>query len=204
MTGRTIEELAVGDAATLTRAVTPEIIQEYVSASGDANPVHSDPAFAASTRFGRIIAPGMLTGGLISAVIGTTLPGPGTIYLSQELRFLKPVYVGDVITTRVVVEEVVRERNRLRLKTACTNQDGEVVLDGEAWVMPSKVHVEYEAPRQGRDRREEWSYTYVPAALAAQVMSLWLATGLAMTNEAFRLCRPASRQSAPEVDPVRP
>ena len=156
MTGRTIEELAVGDHAEVSYAITGETIREFVDATGDNNPIHSDPTFAATSRFGQVIAPGMLTGGLVSAVIGTCLPGPGTIYLSQNFRFLKPVHVGDAITARVEVTEILRERNRLCLKTVCRNQHGEVVLEGEAWVMPSKAHVEYEAPRKGLPASLAW------------------------------------------------
>src|SRR5204863_7693871 len=102
------------------------------------NPIHSDVAHAATTPFKSPIAPGIFTAGLVSAVIGTRLPGPGAIYLSQSLRFLRPVRVGDTITARVEALEVSREKNRLRLQTTCTNQRGEEVLSGEAWVMPAQ------------------------------------------------------------------
>ncbi len=188
MIGQTIQELAVGDAAELTREVTAEQIREYVGAVGDDNPIHSDPAFAATTRFGEIISPGMLTGGLISAVIGTRLPGPGTIYLSQNLRFLKPVHVGDTITARVEVTETLPDRNRLCLRTICLNQDGEVVLEGEAWVMPPKVHVVYDA--RCAERPTWGSVALAPAALAVRVMSFWAASGLALASHALQLSRP--------------
>src|SRR5260370_1066105 len=113
-------------------------------AVGDYNPVHSDPAYAATTPFKAPIAPGIFTAGLISAVIGTQLPGPGAIYLSQSLKFVKPVKSGDRITARVEVIEVIGDRNRIRLQTVCVNQNGEEVLSGEAWVMPSKTRVVYE------------------------------------------------------------
>ncbi|HYL81030.1 MAG TPA: MaoC family dehydratase [Candidatus Acidoferrum sp.] len=149
MIGRTIDQLAVGDAAELTREVTPGDILKFVESVGDRNPVHSDLAYAASTLFREPIAPGIWTAGLISAVIGTELPGPGSIYVTQELRFLRPVKPGDTITTRVEVVEILRERNRVRLKTTCRNQRGEVVLDGEAWVLPSKVPVSYPTSTAG-------------------------------------------------------
>jgi phosphate acetyltransferase/phosphate butyryltransferase len=152
MTGRTIEDLAVGDAAEVTRTITVGAIRAFVDASGDGNPVHSDPGFAGSTRFGRVIAPGMLTGSLISAVIGTRLPGPGAIYLSQTLRFLRPVYVGDRVTARVEVAERLVEKKRIRLTTTCVNQGGDLLLEGEAWVLPSAVRIEYEAPVRPRPR----------------------------------------------------
>jgi len=138
MTGRAIDQLAVGDAAELSRDVKSEEITMFVHLVGDRNPVHSDAALMGQTRFGEPIAPGMWTAALVSAVIGTRLPGPGSIYASQDLRFVRPVKVGDTITARVEVVELVADRNRVRLKTTCTNQRGEDVLSGEAWVLPPK------------------------------------------------------------------
>jgi acyl dehydratase len=142
--GRTITELEVGDRAELVRRVDDDDIAAFVDAVGDRNPVHNDAAYAAATPFGGPIAPGIFTAGLISAVIGTRLPGPGAIYLSQSLRFRNPVRAGDLVTARVEVVEVVRARNRLRLATVCVNQRGEEVLSGEAWVMPAPEPVRYE------------------------------------------------------------
>lgn len=134
----TAEELQPGDVAELSREIGVADINQFVDAVGDDNPIHSDPEFAAATSFREPIAPGLLTAGLISAVIGTRLPGPGTIYLSQTLKFLRPVKPGDTITARVEVLEVLPERNRIRLATVCLNQRGEEVLTGEAWVMPGR------------------------------------------------------------------
>jgi acyl dehydratase len=193
MTGRTIEELAVGDTAELTRSVTAETIREFVDATGDDNPLHSDPAFAATTRFGDVIAPGILTGGLISAVIGTRLPGPGTIYLSQNFRFLRPVRIGDTVTARVEVTEVLRERNRVCLRTVCLNHAGEPVIEGEAWVMPSKVHIEYAEPARAGSG---WStVACVPAALAVQAMTFWAASGLTFARRMLELWEPPPLRS---------
>jgi acyl dehydratase len=190
MTGRTIEELAVGETAELSRKITEETVREFVDATGDDNPLHSDPAFAATTRFGEVIAPGILTGGLVSAVIGTRLPGPGTIYISQSFRFLRPVRIGDTITARVEISELLRDRNRLHLKTVCLNQAGEPVLEGEAWVMPSKVHIEYEEPARAGSG---WaSMAYAPAAVAVQAMSWWTAGGLAMTRQMLAWWQPTA------------
>jgi phosphate acetyltransferase/phosphate butyryltransferase len=150
MTGLTMEDVAVGDVADITYPVTAETIREFVTASGDDNPIHSDAAFAAATRFGRVIAPGMLTGSFVSSVIGTRLPGPGTIYLSQSFRFMRPVYIDDRVTARVEVVERVLERNRLRLATTCVNQHGEPLLEGEAWVLPSPTRIEYTASGPAR------------------------------------------------------
>jgi acyl dehydratase len=203
MTGRTVEELAVGEEATLTRTISPKTIREYVEASGDGNPIHSDPAFAAATRFGRIIAPGMLTAGLISAVIGTRLPGPGTVYLSQDLRFLRPVYVGDVVTARATVTARLPERNRIQLATVCVNLDGQPVLEGEAWVMPPKARVEYATQGAALVAAGPWSgLGYAPAALGLQVMSWWVSQSLAVVDQTLRLWGRPRRGGEP--DPVRP
>ena len=210
MIGRTLGELAPGAEASLTRAITAETIRDFVAASGDANPIHSDPAFAAATRFGRVIAPGMLTAGLVSAVIGTRLPGPGTIYLSQELRFLRPVHVGDVVTARVVVVEIVAEKNRLRLQTACVNQGGDAVLEGTAWVMPPLARIEYEASRPGLAAARAplapvapvAPLVLAPAALGLEVLSWWVRGSLAWSDPALWGWAPA--RPAAEPDPVRP
>jgi acyl dehydratase len=210
MIGLTIEELAVGDVAEVTHTVTAETIRTFVAASGDDNPIHSDAAFAAGTRFGRVIAPGMLTGSFVSGVIGTRLPGPGTIYLSQDFRFLRPVHVGDRVTARVEVAERIPSRNRLRLRTTCTNQDGESILEGEAWVLPSPRRIDYAAPRSVRRGAP---LVLLPAALAVEAMSLWMASGLALASQAFRLATPGpapetatspAPDRAAEPDPVRP
>jgi 3-hydroxybutyryl-CoA dehydratase len=147
--GKTIHELRVGDVAEVTHRVEADGVAGLVGAVGDYNPIHSDPEYAARTPFKEPIAPGVFTAGLISAAIGTKLPGPGAIYLSQNLKFLKPVKLGDTITARVTVVDVLRERNRIRLETVCLNQRGEEVLTGEAWVMPSREPVVYERPASG-------------------------------------------------------
>jgi len=144
MIGLTVVDIEIGDSAQVVRRATDEDIAAFVESVGDYNPIHADPEYASTTIFKGPIAPGIWTAGLISAVIGTRLPGPGAIYLSQELKFLKPVLFGDVITARAEVVEVMRERNRMRLRTVCTNQRGDEVLTGEALVMPSKVRVAYE------------------------------------------------------------
>lgn len=166
MIGITIGDVRVGDTAQIVRRVDNGDVASFVDAVGDYNPVHADRDYAATTMFKEPIAPGIWTAGLISGVIGTRLPGPGAIYLSQELKFLKPVFFGDVITARVEVLEVLRERNRIRLKTVCSNQRGEEVLTGEALVMPSKTSVEYVRPQMGTGLVSLW--TLGPWAWAAQ------------------------------------
>jgi phosphate acetyltransferase len=176
MIGKTIADVAPGDHAQLVRVVADADVGAFVEAVGDYNPVHSDPAYAATTPFRAPIAPGIFTAGLVSAVIGTQLPGPGAIYLSQSLKFLKPVKAGDVITARVEVLEVIAERNRLRLGTVCTNQRGEEVLSGEAWVMPSRTRVVYEAAPPRTPALAAWP----PWTWAAHTVALWSALGLAL------------------------
>jgi acyl dehydratase len=180
MIGKTIADLAPGDRAELTRVVEQDDIAAFVEAVGDYNPVHSDAAYAAGTPFKVPIAPGIYTAGLISAVIGTELPGPGAIYLSQSLKFVKPVKAGDTITARAEVIEVIRERNRIRLQTVCVNQHGEEVLSGEAWVMPSKTRVLYEGRPTSAAAVAALAWT--PWAWAAQAMTLWSMMSLSMLS----------------------
>ena len=183
MIGKTIAELAAGDRAEITRVVEQDDIAAFVDAVGDHNPVHSDPAYAAATPFKGPIAPGIFTAGLISAVIGTQLPGPGAIYLSQSLKFVKPVKAGDVITARAEVVEVLPERNRIRLQTVCVNQRDEEVLSGEAWIMPSRAHVVYEAPPAPA---EAWpALACSPWTWAAQAMTFWGVLSLSMLSGAL-------------------
>ena len=137
MNGKSIDQLAVGDRAEMACAVSAELVTGFVTLTGDRNPVHRDATFAASTTFGERIAPGMLSATLVAALLGSELPGPGCVYLSQTLKFLRPVKLGDTITARVEVVETVRDRNRARLRTECANGAGELVLVGEAWVMPT-------------------------------------------------------------------
>jgi len=210
MTGLTMKDVAVGDVAEVGYTVTAETIREFVTASGDDNPIHSDAEFAAGTRFGRVIAPGMLTGSFVSSVIGTRLPGPGTIYLSQNFRFLRPVYVGDRVTARVEVVERIAERSRLRLRTTCVNEASELLLEGEAWVLPSPTRIEYTAPRPAaRSAAVTAPAFFFPAAVAVEMASIWMTSGMALASQALRLVSPASSRgghtgAAVEPDPVRP
>lgn len=136
MSGCTIDALQVGMAAELTKTYDEWDIYTFAALTGDLNPAHVDQAFAQRTIFQERIAHGMLTASLISAVLGMKLPGPGSIYLSQDLRFLRPVRVGDTVTARVEVIELARDKNLATLSTTCSNQRGEVVLEGTALVSP--------------------------------------------------------------------
>ncbi len=139
MAGKTIEQIKLGDAAEFSKTVTESDVYLYAGITGDLNPAHINEAYAGNTFFKTRIAHGMLTAGFISNILGMQLPGPGTIYMRQSLSFLAPVRFGDTITARAEVVEVIAEKNRVRLKTTCTNQDGTVVLDGEAMVSPPKA-----------------------------------------------------------------
>ena len=139
MAGKSIEQIRVGDAAEFAKTVTETDVYLYAGITGDLNPAHLNEAYAKGTFFKSRIAHGMLTAGFISSILGMQLPAPGTIYMRQSLSFLAPVRFGDTITARAEVVEVIAEKNRVRLKTTCTNQDGIVVLDGEALVSPPKA-----------------------------------------------------------------
>lgn len=127
--------LKVGDTDSVTKTITDDDIRAYAQLTGDNNPVHLDEAFARTTRFGRRIAHGMLSAGLISAVLANKLPGTGTVYLSQSLSFVAPVYPGDTITARVTVTRVREDKPIVTLETLCTNQRDETVIRGEAVVL---------------------------------------------------------------------
>ena len=139
MQGRFFEDLSVGDSAGMTRTVTDAVIQAFAEVSTDSNPVHLDQAYAEGTMFKGRIAHGMLSGAYVSAVIGMQLPGPGTIYLSQSLRFRRPVRLGDVVDVRVTVQALDPARGEVTLSTVC-EVAGKRVVEGEAVVL---------APRRG-------------------------------------------------------
>jgi 3-hydroxybutyryl-CoA dehydratase len=139
ITGKRMDQLQVGDVAEFAKTVTETDIYLYAGITGDFNPAHVNEAYAKNTFFKTRIAHGMLTAGFISAIIANQLPGPGTIYMKQELSFLAPVRIGDTITARVEVLELLAEKNRVRLKTTCSNQDGVTVLTGEGLVRPPKA-----------------------------------------------------------------
>lgn len=138
MIGKTIDQLRVGDSAEFAKTISESDIYLYAGITGDFNPAHVNEVHAQQTFFKTRIAHGMLSAGFISAVIANQLPGPGTIYIKQELEFLAPVRIGDTIRARVEVMEVMAEKKRVRLKTTCANQQGTVVLDGQAIVSPPK------------------------------------------------------------------
>ncbi len=138
MIGKTIDQLNVGDTAEFSKTVSESDIYQFAGITGDFNPAHMNEAYAKKTFFKTRIAHGMLSAGFISTVIGTKLPGTGSIYIKQDLNFLAPVRIGDTITARVEVIEILDGKNRVRLKTVCVNQEDTQVLSGEAVVSPPK------------------------------------------------------------------
>ncbi|MEN8171262.1 MAG: MaoC family dehydratase [Chloroflexota bacterium] len=124
--------LKINDSASLTKTFSDNDVRTFAEISGDVNPVHLDDDFAAATRFEKRLVHGMLTAGLISAVLGTQLPGPGSVYIRQIINFRAPVFINDTITATVTVANLQDEKPIVTLKTICKNQDDVVVLDGEA------------------------------------------------------------------------
>ena len=139
MIGKTLEELKVGERGEFTKTISESDVYLYAGVTGDLNPAHINEEYAKRTFFKTRIVHGMLLGGLISAVLGNRLPGPGTIYLSQYFDFLAPVRIGDTITASVEVSEIMAAEKKVRVKTVCINQEGKKVLDGEAVVSPPKA-----------------------------------------------------------------
>ena len=135
----TIQEMKIGDHASLTKTVSETDVYLFAGITGDLNPAHTNEVAASKTMFKTRIAHGMLGAGFISAVLGMYLPGPGTIYMGQELKFTKPVHIGDTVTATATVEEIILEKNRVILDTTVVNQDGEIVIQGKATVMPPKA-----------------------------------------------------------------
>ena len=139
MVGKTIDEITVGDSAEFTKTISESDIYLFAGVTGDLNPFHINEEYAKKTYFKGRIAHGMLLAGFISNVVGCQLPGPGAIYVKQELKFTAPARIGDTITAKATVSEVVADKNRVVLQTTCTNQNGDVVLDGQAVISPRKV-----------------------------------------------------------------
>lgn len=135
----TIQEMKIGDHASVTKTVSETDVYLFAGITGDLNPAHTNEVAASKTMFKTRIAHGMLGAGFISAVLGMYLPGPGTIYMGQELKFTKPVHIGDTVTATATVEEIILEKNRVILDTTIVNQDGEIVIQGKATVMPPKA-----------------------------------------------------------------
>ena len=138
MIGKTFDQLTIGDSDQFSKTVTDTDIYLFAGVTGDFNPAHIDEAYAQGTFFKTRIAHGMLSAGFISAVIGTRLPGPGTVYMRQTLDFLAPVRIGDTVTATVEVIEKMEDKKRVRLRTTCITQEGTRGVDGEALVNPQR------------------------------------------------------------------
>ena len=146
----TYEEIDIGQTARYSKLIEEQDIQLFAAVSGDVNPVHLDPDFAASTPFGERIAHGMLTGAIISAALAMELPGPGTIYLSQTLRFRSPVKIGDKVTVELEVTEKQDRRKIVTLDCKASNQSGKVVATGSAQVIAPEQKLTIEPPHMPR------------------------------------------------------
>ncbi|NLN88158.1 MAG: MaoC family dehydratase [Syntrophomonadaceae bacterium] len=138
MLGKSVQEINIGDTASFTKTVTEYDVYSIAGVTGDFNPAHIDAEFASETSFGKRIAHGILSIGFISTVLGTQLPGPGSIYVHQSCDFKRPIFIGDTITSTVEVTKKDEERNRVWLHTYCKNQKQELVVDGEAIMMPTR------------------------------------------------------------------
>jgi 3-hydroxybutyryl-CoA dehydratase len=135
----TIQEMKVGQSASVSKTVSETDVYLFAGITGDLNPAHTNQVASEKTMFKGRIAHGMLGAGFISAVLGMYMPGPGTIYMGQELKFTAPVRIGDTITATGTVTELNVEKNVAKIETVCTNQDGKVVIKGMATVMPPKA-----------------------------------------------------------------
>ncbi|MFH1036041.1 MAG: MaoC family dehydratase [Pseudomonadota bacterium] len=135
-TALTMAQLSVGQTHCKQVPITLEMMVTFTRSLGDHQSFHQDPEMAKQSYFGRMVSPGMLTASLIGLVLGTEFPGLGTIYVTQELKFVKPVYVGDVLTISLTVREIVPQRQRVRLDTTVSNQEGQIVLTGQAEIIP--------------------------------------------------------------------
>ncbi len=136
--GKTFEQLEIGDTASFTKTLSETDVYLFAGITGDMNPAHVDAVSAAQGMFKQRIAHGMLSGSFISTVLAMQLPGPGTIYVGQNLQFRGPVFIGDTITAKVECTEKT-ERGWAKFKTTVTNQDGKLVVDGDATVIPPKA-----------------------------------------------------------------
>jgi 3-hydroxybutyryl-CoA dehydratase len=134
-----IASFKVGDTTTRNNSISDELVRRFAEISGDVNPVHLDEEYASTTIFKKRIAHGMLLSSFISATLANQMPGEGTIYLKQGLSFKKPAYIGDTITTELEIISIDTERNSMTISTICRNQNGEVLISGEAVVMVSAL-----------------------------------------------------------------
>ncbi len=145
ITNKTFDEITIGDCATLARTLTKQDIQMFAAVTGDMNPAHLDEAYAKTDIFHEIVGHGMWTASMFSVLLGMQLPGPGTLYLGQTLKFLKPVHLGDTITAMVKAVAKDDKHKHITFQTLCTNQDGQTVLEGEALVLAPSEKISWKA-----------------------------------------------------------
>ncbi len=131
----TVEEIEIGTKASYSKTCSAEDVRQFALLSGDVNPVHLDEEYAGNTQFGRCIAHGMYTAALVSAAVAVKLPGPGSIYLGQDMKFRAPVFIDDTITVELEVESVREDKPIVGLKFVCLNQDGKKVATGTAVIL---------------------------------------------------------------------
>lgn len=129
---KSINDFYLGQTAELTHCYSEDEVSRFAEISGDRNPIHLDTEYAKKTRFGKKLVHGFLTGSLISAVLGNVCPGEGSVYMNQNMNFLRPVFIGDTITAKVVVTAIDKEKKQLTLTTNCINQNGKIVIEGSA------------------------------------------------------------------------
>jgi acyl dehydratase len=146
----TYDELQIGQSASYTREVTEDAVRLFAAVSGDVNPLHLDEAYAAGTRFKGRIAHGMFTGGLISAAIAMVMPGPGVVYVAQEMSFERPVRIGDTLTVELTVTEKLPEKKFVKMTSVARNQHGKVVVSGLTTVLAPTEKVRIERPAEPR------------------------------------------------------
>jgi len=132
-------DVSVGRKAERSLHVTAEMVRQYAAITGDYNPLHFDEGFAAATRFGALVAQGGITTGILHALVAEDMPGPGTVFLSQNWKFTAPVFIGDTVTGRAEVVKVHDEKPVCQLRVEVVRNDGEVVLEGEAWCYTFQV-----------------------------------------------------------------
>lgn len=138
---KTINDLSIGDSEQIQKKVTERDINQFAEITGDKNPVHLDEKYAKNSIFKNKVAHGMLTASLFSNILGNKFPGNGTIYLKQSLTFCKPVYVNEMITAKIIVKDINYDKQQVLFETFCYNEKNEIVIKGEALVMPPKENI---------------------------------------------------------------
>ena len=149
--GKTIQEIEIAEKSTFTKTINGAGIVNYAGITGDFNPVHINSEYAQKTKFKGRIVHGMLSVGLISTILGNDLPGPGSIFVSQNINFIAPVRIGDTVTASVKVIDKDEEKNKLYLETICKNEKDNLIIDGEAVIMPPKKNLFLKFQKEGND-----------------------------------------------------